>query len=301
MSDWTNSLLDHLLRPLHMYRGSRVDLEQVRTLGFGLGPNRNMTTLTAGLLALHPQVQVLNHAWGRQQSFAKALLDEGAEEKTFEAFVRSAVVKSQGGRQGRYGGSVTHSHAFKRPAMKDAYEKRYGSAVLKDDIRSVYWKSAKQVTVFVRDKGIDLGDVVKREPRLRFLMPLRNPLDCARSNFRKGHHRTFKQLRDQPVEAVIDFMTELVGWFLDLRRDHPEHFFGYLETEFDRPMLERLAAFLQLDVDEQWLADVLQSKAEGSPYEYDASELEAYKRALDEHLSGHPDVQQLFAARAGIA
>lgn len=299
MSKRVDRTLDRLRRPLHWLRAQRLDLDELSSLCLTLGPNRNMTTLTAGLIALHPQCQVLNHAWRRQRPEAEALLLQ-SDERAFERFVRAAVMRSQGGRRGRYGGSVMHSHAFDRPAMRAAYQRRFGRAVLKRDVRCVYWKSAKQVTAFVRERGVDLRALVDREPRLRFLMPLRNPLDCALSNFRQGHYNAFEQLRGRPVEEVIDFMTELVGWFLDLRRDRPDHFFGYLESEYDRPMLERLARFLGVDADEEWMADCLESKVQGSPYDYEDSWLAAYRAALAKHLDGHPELQREFAERAGL-
>ena len=68
----------------------------------------------------------------------------------------------------------------------------------------------------------DLGRVVERLPRLRFLMPIRNPLDCALSNVRKGHHKHFANLRGASMPVVIDFMVELVAWALELQERHPE-------------------------------------------------------------------------------
>lgn len=299
MSKRLDKNLDRLRRPWHWLRSRRLDLAGVNTLCLTLGPNRNMTTLTAGLIALHPQCQALNHAWRRQRPQAEDLLLE-RDERAFERFVRAAVMRSLGGRQGRFGGSVVHSHAFQRPAMRAAYQRRFGRTLLKPEVRCVYWKSAKQVTAFVRENDVDLLGLVDREPRLRFLMPLRNPLDCALSNYRKGHYNAFAQLRGRSVEEVIAFMTELVGWFLDLRRERPEHFFGYRESEYDRPMLARLAGFLGVDADEQWMADCLESKVQGSSYDYEDSWLEAYRAALGKHLAGHPEVQREFAERAGL-
>ena len=40
-------------------------INRVRRTAVLLGPYRNLTTLTASVLALHPQCQVLNHAGGR--------------------------------------------------------------------------------------------------------------------------------------------------------------------------------------------------------------------------------------------
>ena len=43
-------------------RDVHVDPSQLRSVCLALGPYRNLTTLTAGILSLHPQCQVLNHA-----------------------------------------------------------------------------------------------------------------------------------------------------------------------------------------------------------------------------------------------
>lgn len=43
----------------------RTDIQDVRAVCLALGPYRNLTTLTASVIALHPNCQVLNHGWSR--------------------------------------------------------------------------------------------------------------------------------------------------------------------------------------------------------------------------------------------
>ncbi|MHB8529324.1 MAG: hypothetical protein ACYC8V_07420, partial [Caulobacteraceae bacterium] len=64
-------MLDQVAHPLgatHVKPGQAIDpaiVDGVRRTAVILGPYRNLTTLTASVLALHPQCQVLNHASDR--------------------------------------------------------------------------------------------------------------------------------------------------------------------------------------------------------------------------------------------
>src|SRR5690349_16380034 len=89
-----------------------VTTDQIRSVCLFLGPYRNLTTLTASLLFLHPRCQVLNHAACR--IFGDPRFDFLADysERRFNDFMRYAIHASRGGRRGQFGGSITHSHAF---------------------------------------------------------------------------------------------------------------------------------------------------------------------------------------------
>lgn len=294
---WQEKALNYVKKPGHALRARRVDMRKIESAVMALGPNRNMTTLTASLIALHPNCQVLNNAGYRHMDRAEALLADPSKPE-FERFVRSAIFKSQGGRRGHYGGTIMLSHAFDRPAIRDAYRERFGTATLKDDVRCVYWKSAVQLTALVRDKGIDLSDVVSRNDKIRFLMPIRNPLDCAMSNFRLGHYRHFPEVDGKPVQEVVTFFIELIGDFLDQRKKHPGNFFCYFQSQFDRQTLVDLAAFLRLPADEKWIESCLESRLKGKPYTYEPGMREAFEAAIQKRLSDHPDEAAILLAMA---
>ncbi len=285
---WQAKALDYVKRPGYAMRAQRVDVNKVESTVMALGPNRNMTTLTASLIALHPNCQVLNNAGYRHMVHAEALLANPTKDE-YQRFVRSAIYKSQGGRRGHYGGTITLSHAFDRPAVRDAYESRFGKSVLKKDVRCLYWKSAVQLTAMIRAKGIDLSEVVAKNDKIRFLMPIRNPLDCAMSNYRLGHYKHFPEVNGQPIEKVVDFFVELVAWFLDNRAKHPDNFFCYFQSEFDRQTLLDLAAFLKSPADETWINSCLESRLKGKPYEYAPGMVDSYRASIKKHLGAHPE------------
>ena len=92
---------------------SPVDVDAVRTVCLMLGPYRNLTTLTAAIVGLHPNCQVLNH--GGMQVFRNNtinFLGDYSDER-FEAFIRFAV----GGRRARTARRVDHPVARVRSAV----------------------------------------------------------------------------------------------------------------------------------------------------------------------------------------
>ena len=292
---WQQKVKDYAMRPGFLVKARRVDVAKVKSVVMAIGPNRNMTTLTASLIALHPNCQVLNNAAYRHMDRAEALLRDPSQPE-YERFVRSSVYKSQGGRRGHYGGTITLSHAFDRAPVREAYERRFGDARLKDDIRCVYWKSAVQLTALIREKHLDLAKTVEANPHVRFLMPMRNPVDCAKSNLRLGHYRHFPEVADKPIEEVVEFFVELIGWYLDLRERYPKNFFCYLQPDFGRQTLVDLAAFLELPADETWIKDCLGSTLQGKPYDYEPGLVQSFHDSLERHLGDHPEEKARFAA-----
>ena len=67
-----------------------------------LGPYRNLTTLTASTLFLHPNCQVLNHASTRIFGDQRIDFFANYSDATFDAFLRYAIHISQSGARGQY-------------------------------------------------------------------------------------------------------------------------------------------------------------------------------------------------------
>ena len=89
-----------------------LDIEECKTVCLTLGPYRNLTTLTAATLFLHPHCQVLNHAGSRIfENQAVNFLADYSRAK-FDRFIQFAIQISGGGKRGNFGGSITYSHAF---------------------------------------------------------------------------------------------------------------------------------------------------------------------------------------------
>ncbi len=294
---WRVRVSGYLRRPLHKLRARAFDTSNVKSLCMLLGPNRNLTTLTASTLALHPHMQVLNNAGRRFMPWAEPFLHDPTKAQ-YERVLRQAIYFSQGGRRGIYGGSIMHSHAFDRSAMREPYLERFGQRVLKPDVRCLLWKSAARLTGFVREHDIDLGEVARRCAPIRFLMPIRNPLHSALSNMKTGHWKRITTERDAGPAEVVALLVETVGWFLDLRKQHPDKFFCYDEASFGTGTLKELAAFLGLEPDARWLEACAGLQVAGGHYDYPPGYLAAYEAALTTHLDRHPEMQARLRAYA---
>ena len=156
-----------------------IGTENVRTVCLALGPYRNLTTLTASILFLHPNCQVLNHAGER--IFGDSRLDflRQYSDAIFEGFLRYAICISQGGKRGAYGGSITLSHAFDEEHEMQQLFQAAGGKLLKEDVRSLFWKESLLISSYIRENAVDLSDLFSRNDKLRFLQPVRSPIDCA--------------------------------------------------------------------------------------------------------------------------
>ncbi len=181
------------LRPIDdREAGAPLDaLRDLNSVCLFLGPYRNLTTLTASLLTLHPECQVLNHGSNRVLPFAELNFLVDYSDAKFERFCRFALDASRGGRRGDFGGSVTLSHAFDHDSMRQAYARRYGDRRVKERVSCLVWKESHRVTAFLRRQGLPPEELSRANPKLRFLMPIRNPLDCMLSNCTSGHLRYF--------------------------------------------------------------------------------------------------------------
>ncbi|MDA1267369.1 MAG: hypothetical protein O2816_19990 [Planctomycetota bacterium] len=112
---------------------TQVDPDQIQSVCLALGPYRNLTTLTAGLLALHPACQVLNHAGVQLLPDPERNFLADYSPGRMRAFLRSALDLSAGGERGQQGGAITKSHAFDpQHPLGRLYQARYGEATLKD-------------------------------------------------------------------------------------------------------------------------------------------------------------------------
>ncbi len=268
------------------------DVSHIRTVCMVLGPYRNLTTLTAAIMFFHPNVQVLNHAAVRILPIKGANFFEGYTDRKFDDFVRFALHLSEGGERGRQGGSILHAHAFANDdAMRKAYEDRFGTAGAKDDPRCLFWKESMRVSNILHDSA-KLSGLIGENSRLRFIMPVRNPIDCAISNIRVKHVQYFEGLEDRSLETVIDFILKELAWFLDREREHPGRFFHFTQNEMSRETLSRLAAFLDLPADERWIDDTLAQWNLKASYDVEPAVRKHYESSVRSILADHPETMR---------
>ena len=118
-----------------------MDIQGVESVCLTLGPYRNLTTLTASALFLHPNCQVLNHAGSRIYSNKQINFLLDYNKTKLDRFIQFAIKISSKGQKGAMGGSITHSHAFdSKYGMKDVYTKK-GLELTKDQIKCLFGKN----------------------------------------------------------------------------------------------------------------------------------------------------------------
>lgn len=256
-----------------------------------LGPYRNLTTLTAGILFLHPNCQVLNHGsaavFGKQSDFLRKFSSD-----RLDRFVSHAVALSSRTRRGRHGGSILSSHAFDRGQPLGSLVDAAGVEVVKKEIHCLVWKEPHRLTNHMFDHGIDPGHIVSSDSRMRFLMPVRNPLDCAASNLRTGRVREFRYLGNgATVEQIaIEILKEL-HWFASLQQRFPDKFLHYFEHSIPDGVPESLIDFLGLDRDEAWLRLAARYMTTSSHYIHHPGLVREYSAAVRDIFSDVPEMR----------
>ena len=270
-------LADHIDR----ITARSLDIKDCESVCLALGPYRNLTTLTAATLFLHPDCQVLNHAGNR--IFGNSHVDflSDYSEERLNHFIKFAIKISSKGRGGYVGGSITYSHAFDSLyGMKNEFAKT-GLGLKKARIKCLFWKESLITSNLIREKKVDLGRIFEKEERLRFLMPIRNPLDCAISNLKTGHVDQFKALnRNTSVYEVLHAVMDEIHWFATQKKKYPGRFFYYFQHSISREMLAELATFLKLDPNEVWLSNAMSVMIVKSNYEHDSALLSFYRKTV---------------------
>ncbi len=270
-----------------------IDVSGVKTLCLALGPYRNLTTLTASILFLHPHCQVLNHGGARILGDPRLdfLLDY--DQETADNFLRYAIAISTKGKRGKTGGSILHSHAFdEKHKLGQLYRQHFGDTLVKEDIQCVFWKESLRTSLHIRNHHIDLGALFAQEPRLRFLLPIRNPLDCAISNLRTGHAKLFGLGKDPATEAVLEAILDEIVWVKGLQEHYPDRFFYFTENSFSADTARALAEFLGLEPSPAWINVVQEAFAIDKHYDYPQTLLDSYHDMLDRKFAAWRDLQQ---------
>ena len=262
----------------------------LRTVGLILGPYRNLTTLTASALSLHPECQVLNHA-GRRLVKGRRDFITHPDAHHLDRFCQAALEASTTGRRGHYGGSIQFSHAFDREQIRQLYQDRYGDQVIKERVRVLVWKESGDVTELIRSDADRIFRLLDNEPRLRYLMPVRHPLDCAQSNVRTGHANGISGADPTDVSSVLDRIVEVIGWFAELMERYPDRFFMFFQNDDRSDICDGFVRLLELDDDAEWRAAVDTAfDVQGATYSGGSELYASFDESVRRYLSELPDV-----------
>ena len=210
-------------RPL----ADEATVDDLRSICCLWGPYRNLTTITAAAIGVHPGVKVLNH--GGEFVLADSRLDflRAASPDANSRFLQFALDHQTDGVRGDRGGSIELSHAFDDPALRRAYAERPASAA----VGCVVWKESQAVTNHIRSAGLTTGDVVRINPLVRFVLPVRNPVACAASNIRTGHAGRFPGVDRNSFDEVVDRVVEQIFIFAAAADDCENHLLFFEDDE----------------------------------------------------------------------
>jgi hypothetical protein len=257
------------------------------------GFSRNLTTLFASLFALHPKCQVLNHS-------SKLILVEkdnflaNRTPKSLEKFVKFAIKNSTKNVKG-VGGSIVTSHAFTTSyssgEISTKYQERFGGERVKDEIDCLVWKDAAHMTDYLEDNGIPALQVAAAYPEVRFILPIRNLVDCILSNVTKHKGRWGENSINEIVEIIVRRTAE----FLEMEKKCPNQFMHFFQDEVDSNMVARLGAFMGLESSPEWKQDFLDCY-KLKPSDGATAELKkTYSDLVVKYLGGSPEVSKFLA------
>jgi hypothetical protein len=235
-------------------------IDKLETVCLFMGPNRNLTTLTASVLAMHPNCQVMSHGGQRVLPVKDLNFLDGYTEEKFRNFCHFALVMSQTRGKGGLGGSITITHPFRHhPVIRRTYRKRFGRAMIKEEVKCLVWKEAHMVDDYVRQNHIDLDTLLKNNERLRLLLPIRNPLHVAQSFFvNEGFRKTFYgQFSPNDFKPFLKDILDRMQRTIRLQKSNSDQVDVFFEYDISADLLKQLAAFLRISPDQRWIEDSL--------------------------------------------
>ena len=281
-------LYQKVIDKFEVSKSSSVEIKNCRAVCLVLGPYRNLTTLTASVMFLHPNCQVLNH--GGRRIFTRDDMNFIVHytPEIFEKFLKFAIQISAGGRKGDTGGSILKSHAFDQSHFS-IINLAKSVKPLKDDIHCLFWKESLKTSNLIHEQQIDLKALLMQEPRLRFMLPIRNPIDCALSNLRTGHAKRFRGIdHTSSLEDVLEKVLDEIQLYGEMRQQIPGRFFHFFEHSISEEMLAELIHFLDLPANEDWIYHALRAMDIQSHYNHSPEIIDFYHRRVKERFAHLP-------------
>lgn len=266
---------------------------QLRSVAFFLGPYRNYTTLIASVLSLHPHCQVLNHAYQRLDAQGSLDFLKNYSEEGFRKFYFDAISLSTSGTSGWEGGSITFSHAFKRPRMREMYEAFYSDKRLKDSVQCLVWKESLLLQKYLIEKNVDLKSLLKKNSKIRFLMPMRNPIECTLSNMKTGIQAQVMHLPNRNFESQLRSVLHAYAEFFVLKKNYPERFFHF-SLSSPESLIPTLAEFLSLELEASWYNAAKQVLKIESASKAPAALIPLYENAVKDIFCDLPEERNLL-------
>jgi hypothetical protein len=271
---------------------------------------RSLTTLTFATLGLHPHIQVMNHGFASVEASGALALFEAPDDAGLDRLARTLHRLSLGGTAGQEGGNIRFSHAFAfdHIAMRDAYATLNGDRLAKSPVRVVAWKEGSRLREHLIARGVDPIALAARFDRLRFVNPIRDPIDqaCALHGFHAepGLHPVPASLGTTDLPAIMRYVLRAAAEAYDAAQRRPDRFLCFTEREIGLALLRRLADFLEVEPSGAWLAAALSAFRVTRSYPRLPEPIRLLDRLLGEAYHDRPDFVAFIreqALRSGTA
>jgi hypothetical protein len=246
------------------------------------------------LLWLHPQCQVLNH--GSRLIDPKKHLwflasEDSDEFRDFTTLLANLSIKVVGVED-------CSPHVLRvvqeNPGVEEAFARLNGvppMAMLKDPMCSLVWKESQIMTNRLLHISINWDDLFTYNSKIRFLMPFRNPMDCAVSNHRQRKWIFFPGVDDNSPTLMLRVVLAEFAWFVALNRRYPDKFFYFYE-DVTTETLEDLQTFLGLDYSQEWVDAVVALWKIRHPYIFSKSFADYCASMIRLHFVAWPEEGQ---------
>lgn len=250
--------------------------------------------MTAVMLWLHPQCQVLNH--GYRLINPKHLLWFLAPGDSNEFCVFTTLLADLSTKV--VGTEDCSPHVLRtvqeNPGVEEAFARLNSAppiAILKNPMHSLVWKESQVMMNSLLNISTNWDELFANNSKLRFLMPFRNPMDCAVSNHRQRKWIFFPGLDDNSPMLTLRAVLAEFAWFIAMERRHPDRFFHFYE-DMTAEALENLQTFLGLDYNQEWVDAVLNLWKLRHPYVFSKEFIDYYVSMVRLHFAAWPDIGQ---------
>jgi hypothetical protein len=271
-------------------KSNDIDISDIKTICLVFGPYRNLTSLSATMAVLHPNCQVLNHAQRRILPHKKVNFFMNYSETRFNRFIKYAIQISLSGKRGIVGGSILHSHAFDKLDVKEKYKNRFGDKLLKEKINCLFWKEGLHLQNHFLENNINTIDLINKNKKIVFILPIRNPLDCAMSNQNTGMSNIFHHINpNSTYQEILKSVLDNFLLFFNYQKKLSSNFFHYYQHSFNESTLKEFCNYLDLPFDERWKKDVLDIYNIKESYPHKKEDIEFYKEYVSTNFKDFPD------------
>jgi hypothetical protein len=271
-------------------KSNDIDISDIKTICLVFGPYRNLTSLSATMAVLHPNCQVLNHAQRRILPHKKVNFFMNYSETRFNRFIKYAIQISLSGKRGIVGGSILHSHAFDKLDVKEKYKNRFGDKLLKEKINCLFWKEGLHLQNHFLENNINTIDLINKNKKIVFILPIRNPLDCAMSNQNTGMSNIFHQINpNSTYQEILKSILDNFLLFFNNQKQLSSNFFHYYQHSFNESTLKEFCNYLDLPFDERWKNDVLDIYNIKESYPHKKEDIDFYEEYVSTNFKDFPD------------